>query len=211
MLTSVTSFIKRKVFRRDRDRWNHQYAHGKWAGLGALDELSRFSVIVGYAQHLKPGGTILELGAGEGVLQQRFNRDLYTQYVATDVSDVAIAQAKRFEDNKTRFAVADMNAYVPDQAFDVIIINEAIYYGGTVQRILDRYAAYLKPDGIFIVSINYDNGRNDTWHRQLESCSYAKLDRTVISTSKNTFYVTVLQQNPHADTASATVLAAATL
>jgi len=199
MISKATDLFKRKVLRLDRDRWNHQYSAGKWAGLAALDELSRFSVIVGYAQHLKSGGKILELGAGEGVLQQRFNPDKYGYYVATDVSDVAIANAKQFEDEKTVYEVGDINTYEPKELFDVVIVNEAIYYGSSVQKVLDRYANYLKPDGIFIISINHDKGKNAMWHEQMDAVTFRRLDRTVVTTSKNTFVITVLENQPAAE------------
>jgi SAM-dependent methyltransferase len=195
MLNQLQDLFKRKVLRRDRDRWNYQYKAGRWNGLAALNELSRFSVILGYAQHLKPGGKILELGAGEGVLQQRFNPDKYSLYVATDVSDAAIAHAKQFENEKTFFEVADINTYVPNERFDAVIINEAIYYGVSVRKVLDRYSPFLKTDGIFIISINRgeQKANNQTWLRQMDECAYRRLDQTEVKTPKNTFVITVLE------------------
>ena len=58
LLNTTTDLINRKVLRRDKDRWNYQYNLGRWDGLGDIHELARFSVIVGYAQHLKPNGKI---------------------------------------------------------------------------------------------------------------------------------------------------------
>jgi len=183
--------FNRKILRKGRDRWNHQYTQGRWNTLGDIQELGRFSVIAGYAVHLKPHGKILEIGGGEGHLQQRFDPAKYALYYSTDVSEVAIANAKKFEDAKTKFLVADMNTFVPDTDFDCIIINEAIYYGHSVQKVLDRFAPFLKPDGIFIVSINGDK-RNDIWHEMLDQCAYPLLDRTVVQCTRNTFTISVL-------------------
>jgi len=193
LLTSTIDFINRKILRRDKDRWNYQYNLGRWEGLGDLHELARFSVIVGYAQHLKPNGKILEIGAGEGYLQQRFNKTQYNLYYSTDVSDIAIANAKKYEDEKTKFIVADMNTYVPDQKFDIIIINEAIYYGISVDKVLNRFNPYLEEGGTFIVSINGDE-RNAEWHKMMENSSFAKIDGTTVKTTRNTFYITVLHK-----------------
>lgn len=190
-ISQTTDWFNRKVLRRGKDRWNYQYNLGRWEGLGALEELSRFSVIVGYAQHLKPNGKILEMGAGEGYLQQRFDKSKYSLYYSTDVSDVAIANAKKYEDEKTKHLVADMNTYVPDTKFDVVIINEAIYYAPSVQKVLDRFVPYMEDDAIFIVSINGDE-RNAAWHKMMDECRNKKIDQTVVKTTRNTFYVSVV-------------------
>jgi SAM-dependent methyltransferase len=183
--------FNRKILRRDKDRWNHQYESGVWESLGDIDELGRFSVIVGYTQFLKPHGKILEIGAGEGYLQQRFDKSKYSLYYSTDVSDVAVANGKKFEDEKTKYLVADMNTYVPDTDFDCIIINEVIYYGVSVQKTLDHLAQFLKQDGIFIVSIN-GGSRNNDWHKMMEECSFKTIDRTIVTCTRNTFHITVL-------------------
>ncbi len=190
-ISQTTDLFNRKVLRRGKDRWNYQYNLGRWDGLGALEELSRFSVIVGYAQHLKPNGKILEMGAGEGYLQQRFDKSKYSLYYSTDVSDIAIANAKKYEDEKTKHLVADMNTYVPDSKFDVVIINEAIYYAKSVQKVLDRFVPYMEDDAIFIVSINGDE-RNAAWHKMMDECRNKKIDQTVVKTTRNTFYVSVV-------------------
>lgn len=191
LISTISDLYKRKILRTHKDRWNYQYNLGRWEGLGALEELSRFSVIAGYAQYLKPNGKILEMGAGEGYLQQRFDKSKYSLYYSTDVSDVAIANAKKYEDEKTKHLIADMNTYVPDVKFDVVIINEAIYYGGTVQKVLDRFVPYMEEDGIFIVSINGDE-RNADWHKMMDECRNKKIDQTVVKTARNTFFVSVV-------------------
>src|SRR6266566_1558759 len=50
------------------DIWNAQYESGRWTYLGRLSELSRYSVLVGYMVHFKPGGAVLDVGCGEGIL-----------------------------------------------------------------------------------------------------------------------------------------------
>ncbi|TAG62907.1 MAG: class I SAM-dependent methyltransferase, partial [Runella slithyformis] len=128
---------------------------------------------------------------GEGYLQQRFDKTKYSLYYSTDASDVAVENGKKYEDEKTKYVIADMNDYAPDQKFDVIIINEAIYYGGSVDKVLGRFNAYLEQGGIFIVSINGDE-RNADWHRMMEASTFSKIDGTTVVCTRNTFYITVL-------------------
>lgn len=191
LLSSIKDIFNRKILRRSQDRWNYQYRQGKWNTLAGIGELGRFSVIVGYAQFLKSNGKILEIGAGEGYLQQRFDKNCYSLYYATDVSDVAVANGKKYEDTKTKYLVADMNTYIPDTDFDCIVFNEVIYYASSVDFILDRFAPFLRPNGIFILSINGDD-KNKKWHQMVETSNYPKIDQTTVYCTSNWFCITVL-------------------
>src|ERR1700739_5169135 len=60
--------------------WEAQYAAGRWDYLAELSELARFSVLAGYICHLKPGGTVLDTGCGQGVLLRRLPVSSYSRY-----------------------------------------------------------------------------------------------------------------------------------
>ncbi|MGA0558224.1 class I SAM-dependent methyltransferase [Larkinella sp. VNQ87] len=161
---SLTSFIKRKIFRINRDRWNYQYDKGLWEGLKGLDELARFSVIVGYVKYLKPGQPeLLEIGCGEGLLQQRLQPHNYGRYVGLDISDSAIRNAQAQADEKCTYLVADMDKYQPVGAFDMIMFNESIYYSRHPLETLQRYATHLKPNGLLLVTINDHKHSDELW------------------------------------------------
>ncbi|MFC5411610.1 class I SAM-dependent methyltransferase [Larkinella bovis] len=160
----ITSFIKRKILRIDRDRWNYQYDKGLWNGLQGIDELARFSVIVGYIKFLKPGQpVILEIGCGEGFLQQRLQTQNYGRYVGMDISDSAIKTAHAQADEKCTYQVGDMDRYQPEGAFDLIIFNESIYYSRHPFLTLQRYATYLKANGLLVVTINNHKHSDELW------------------------------------------------
>ncbi|WP_428659983.1 hypothetical protein [Runella sp.] len=38
-IAKAKDFFNRKILRRDKDRWNHQYESGRWNGLGDISEL----------------------------------------------------------------------------------------------------------------------------------------------------------------------------
>lgn len=136
------------------ETWNAQYSSGKWAYLGQLSELSRFSVLVGYLRHFKSGGTILDVGCGEGVLLQRLQTQDYSRYVGVDLSSAAIDQATKLSTSKSEFAAADAQAYVPTETFDVIVFNEVIYFFDNPLQTVERYARALNEGGLFLLSTN---------------------------------------------------------
>lgn len=107
--------------------WDAQYDRGQWDYMRGHEELARYSILVGYVQHFAPGGAVLDVGCGEGILQERLRPYGYAKYVGLDLSVAAIKQAAHYEDEKTVFLVQDASAYLPSEAFDAIIFNESLY------------------------------------------------------------------------------------
>ncbi|GAB3934709.1 class I SAM-dependent methyltransferase [Larkinella terrae] len=190
-MQSFTSFFKRKILRIDRDRWNYQYDKGLWDGLKGLDELARFSVIVGYIKHLKPGQPeILEIGCGEGFLQQRLQSQNYGRFVGLDISDSAIETARVLADEKCTYLVADMDKHQPTVQFDMIIFNESVYYSKHPVKTLQRFATYLKANGFLIVTINDHKHSDELW--QSIKTAFDLFDEATAITSKSTCICNVL-------------------
>src|SRR5690348_2798439 len=48
-------------------QWEAEYQNGRWEYMKNLEELARYSIIVGYVDYLKKGGAILDVGCGEGI------------------------------------------------------------------------------------------------------------------------------------------------
>jgi SAM-dependent methyltransferase len=144
-----------------RQLLNDQYRKGKWDYLWSLSEFARFSVVAGYCRLLRPGGSVLEVGCGEGVLQDRMDQSSYRKYVGIDLSDDAIQRAQaRVQSTAASgrllpvtFVVANALAYVPAETFDVIVFNESLEYFTDPVAAVRRYEGFLTGDGIFIVSI----------------------------------------------------------
>jgi 2-polyprenyl-3-methyl-5-hydroxy-6-metoxy-1,4-benzoquinol methylase len=133
--------------------WEAQYAAGKWDFLAELSELARFSVLAGYICHLKPGGSVLDTGCGQGVLLRRLQTSSYSKYVGIDLSESAIAVAQQHANARSTFLAADCEEYLPAQQFDVIVFNEVLCCLHDPLRTVQRYARALNPGGILLVSL----------------------------------------------------------
>ena len=96
--------------------WEEQYRAGKWELMRGLDEGARYSVIAGYLHHLRPGGSVLDVGSGEGLLADHLRPSGYSRYLGVDLSEVAIEQAAGRADAATAFAAADAETFEPSPA-----------------------------------------------------------------------------------------------
>jgi 2-polyprenyl-3-methyl-5-hydroxy-6-metoxy-1,4-benzoquinol methylase len=133
--------------------WEAQYAAGRWDFLAELSELARFSVLAGYICHLKPGGTVLDTGCGQGVLLRRLPSSGYSRYVGIDLSASAISVAQAQGNERATFLAADCEEYSPAEHFDVIVFNEVLCCLHDPLRTVERYARSLNPGGILLVSL----------------------------------------------------------
>ena len=133
--------------------WDAQYAAGRWDFLAQLSELSRFSVLAGYIWHLKPGGAVLDVGCGQGVLLRSLPQAAYSRYVGLDLSDSAISVAQEQQPERSNFFAADCGDYSPTEQFDVIVFNEVLCCLRDPLRTVERYTRSLNPGGLLLVSM----------------------------------------------------------
>lgn len=163
---------------RRRRRWNRQYAAGEWTWLARPGELSRYSVLAGYALEFRPGGKLLDVGCGEGLLRDRLHPGAFTEYVGVDFEE-AIRRAAPRIDERTRFFQADMNFFVPDVVFDAIVFNESLYLFRNLADGIERYENFLAPNGVFLISMHGGTKTQEIWSLLAER--YAVIDEVVIT------------------------------
>lgn len=132
--------------------WDNEYGSGQWSYMRGVGDLARYSLIVGYYDFYKAGGSILDVGCGEGILQQKLAALGYRHYVGVDISANAILRAATRTNACTEFRHADIESFVPHQKFDLIIFNEVLSYCSDPVSIVRRLADSLAPAGIMIAS-----------------------------------------------------------
>jgi 2-polyprenyl-3-methyl-5-hydroxy-6-metoxy-1,4-benzoquinol methylase len=150
---ALFSWFKRRILRDQRERWDHQYASGRWEKLKDASEQARFVACANLLRRHAPGGNVLEIGSGEALLQRHLKPEEYASWLGIDLSEVAVARAQAFAGARGRYVAADMTTFEPEGKFHSIVFPESIYYVPERAALLQRYARHLLPGGVFIVSI----------------------------------------------------------
>lgn len=144
--------------RSKRQLWNGEFAGGRWDYIDHTPEDFVYQFLEKYAK----GGSILDLGCGSGNTGNELKQESYHDYTGVDISDVAIERAKvrsleRGREEKNHYLQSDLDAFRPDGYYDVILFRESLFYVplSKIKSLLDRQAAHLTADGVFIVRM-YD-------------------------------------------------------
>ncbi|MDQ4082287.1 MAG: class I SAM-dependent methyltransferase [Actinomycetota bacterium] len=132
--------------------WDAYYRSGILDYYGALEELPRYAILLGYLRFLGGNPAILDVGCGVGLLRARIGGIPFARYVGIDISAEAIAQANEMADDRTTFLVAPSPTGAPGP-FDVVVLNEVLYYQEDPGRFLDEVYAALRPGGHLLTSI----------------------------------------------------------
>jgi 2-polyprenyl-3-methyl-5-hydroxy-6-metoxy-1,4-benzoquinol methylase len=169
--------------------WEAQYAAGRWDFLAELSELARFSVLAGYICHLKPGGTVLDTGCGQGVLLRRLPTSCYSRYVGIDLSRSAISVAQEQANERSTFLAVDCEEYSPAEQFDVIVFNEVLCCLHDPLSTVERYVRSLNPGGLLLVSLCTAARGSDAILSRLKR-AYAIVDEVrVVHSGRNVSWV----------------------
>ncbi len=161
-MQKIISFIKRKILRIDKNRWDYQYAKGNWEGLKSEEELQRIYIAKNLIVKYNLKGNILEIGCGEGIFFNLIPIDSYSFYEGIDISEVAIGKAPQAPNAK--FAAADMETFIPEHApFSYIVMNEVLYYSKTPLQLVKKYNKYLAKDGVFLIGMFIGKHSEKIW------------------------------------------------
>jgi SAM-dependent methyltransferase len=136
----------------DQAQWEREYASGRWEWLKSDDERVHNHVIAAYCARFGPDAAILDVGCGEGVLHDMLTRTGYRQYVGVDISPTAIERIASRANNRTRFLVANAETLALPDRFDIVILNEVLYYFRDPMAVLTRLRA-MASGGACIISM----------------------------------------------------------
>jgi SAM-dependent methyltransferase len=125
------------------------------------ERLTVFSDIVHSLWQRRPGGSLLDVGTGNGALAG-VAIDFGYRVCALDVHPAYADQVRRVG---VEFLCGDVSTFdFGDRAFDVITLGDVIEHLADPRRLMQRVAALLKPDGVIWLSTpNYEG----VWTRSM--------------------------------------------
>ena len=127
------------------------YESGQWDYF----ETTHSDTVIEQVERYLKGGRLLDLGCGPGTVAARLNKDAFSYYLGVDASGNAIKRARDRDITNAHYQVSDFQHLdLADQVFDVILLEESIYYlPSSHLDFLDSLANHLSDDGVFIVTI----------------------------------------------------------
>jgi len=187
----LLNIIKNKFFgkmylgkRLSKTVWEQQFTSGYWDYLYSDDEKGHYLTICELYKRFKPGGKILDVGCGQGVLYYYISENVKSDvdYFGLDISLEAVKIAQqRFGSEK--FMQLDFDRAKVKNKYDVIIFNETLYYfEQPIQIIEQSIFLNLNSNGYFIVSM-FDLHANTKIWEELHN-NYKFLETKTVMNSK---------------------------
>ncbi len=174
---------------RRKRRWDKQYKAGQWENLKSEKESKRYFQIIDYLKKYGPTNpSILDIGCGDGVLNERMKEFEFSSFLGLDFSKVSIEQAKKKNFPKAEFISEDAVTFQPTRNFDAIVFNEAFYYIHDSEKtnVLNRMLDHLNEGGVIITSI-YREGIG-CWEYFKENPKLKELEFTTVKTGEELQY-----------------------
>lgn len=183
-----------------RDYWEDNYAAGNWRFLESANEKPRHYAIAGIVHdRFREGADILDIGCGYGTLYPLLSPRA-ASYMGVDLAQVPIEECRTVfkDDPRCRFEACSFEDFHPKRKFDVVILNEVLYYFpiGETEAVFRRAMRLLKgPGGVLIISTGLNPKAAWTRHRlsRLAVPAYSQIATNAASGSSWT--VSVYQES----------------
>lgn len=143
-------------------KWDQSYASGQLTYFSGLDELARYSTLIGYLTFLSDKPSVLDVGCGPGLLRQRLDDELFSTYTGIDLSPEAIRRAQSLSDDRTSFVCGNFLDFAGPKV-DIVVLNEVLYFAPSPPQMLDHVASLLHDGGLLLTSMWRHPGDRALW------------------------------------------------
>ena len=138
-----------------QQKWNDNYERGNWECLWDISEVAHNSAILGYYLRLCGGGSVCDIGCGEGVLAGMLQGSGCRQHLGLDFSVDAIKTAtERFGNSDFVFSHDDFehSEYPIPNDFDCLVFSEVIFLFQDPFQCFQESLKHVNSGGFIIVS-----------------------------------------------------------
>lgn len=142
-----------------RQKWERNYASGSWDFLDSPAQRGRHYAIAGIIvdRHPEGGARILDAGCGLGTLYPLL-RGRVGSYTGLDFSEEVIKRCRSAfsGDPGCSFASGAFEDFAPREPFDVVVLNEVLYYfpASRAVEMFQKALSHARDGGLLIVSMN---------------------------------------------------------
>ena len=188
-------FSRKLFWIKKRFSWNYKYFIGKWDYIE--NQSIRYNKIVEHVNYCNINNPkILDLGCGFGSLCKYLNEDDFSSLLGVDLSDTAIAKAKKKEYSNSNFIIAVIQKVETNEKFDIIILNEVIYYLDDYLVALSNFSKFFKNENSYII-ISIYGVREDIIEKVSTKYELIKTDK-VLKVDNNAYWgITLFKYNKH--------------
>ncbi len=148
------------------NQWDAQYAGADYTErLDSVRQVAHHMIILGYLTYGTKQPTVLDIGCGHGRFLQLLAGVDFAEYTGVDWSDHAVELARARSIPRTRFEVGDMDYWDTTERFNVVVLDECLYYSADPFEMFERSLGWLAEDGVVIVSMFRSLGARYIWSR----------------------------------------------
>jgi 2-polyprenyl-3-methyl-5-hydroxy-6-metoxy-1,4-benzoquinol methylase len=157
LLAFPTRVIRHLLLERSYERyysaagWDRSYTEGYV--LNTTDQDARYGALLALMRRYDRGGAILDLGCGEGLLEEKYRRLSSSRMLGVDYSQEAIKLATGKTIPACQFVCADYRACEYPEAYGIIVLNESLYYLEDAPGVLRELSRRLSSEGVLIISM----------------------------------------------------------
>lgn len=153
------SAVWTKYIHNSAQTWDTIYARNYETKLESESQRLRHYVVSGMLQELFPDRAIdlLDVGCGTATSFRYLSRQV-SAYCGIDISTVAIDQARAHhaQDDRCAFQTISLLDYPEKRRFDVVLLNEVLYYApfDEMTAHIEKAARLLDDDGVLLISMS---------------------------------------------------------
>jgi trans-aconitate methyltransferase len=157
MLQTIKRAIRHVTIERSYERYYSSNGWDKdWSNGYALDkpkEDARYGCLIALMRRYERSGPILDVGCGDGLLEEWYRQVSETRVIAFDYSAAAIEKAKDRGVRDAEFFCADSRTFTSPERYPLIVFNESLCYLDDFRDAMERYSGMLTTGGVFLISL----------------------------------------------------------